>query len=170
MLLCLPYSVTALLQVKDSVSVHVPCTSKQQPGLEEAFVNLAKLCAKDVIPTGVLMADEVLPHAKLQKHDVHVIDIIASQPPLCTMVMQWCSWDASELCKSCTVLQLARLSGTCMSHNAICLSVCLLAGIPCCGMAGDRGLRYPELSVAACQHLDLPKEVKDGYSTAKTCE
>merc|ERR1719390_426236 len=32
--------------------------------------------------------------------------------------------------------------------------------IPCCGMAGDRGMRYPELT-ASCS---------DGYSTSRTCE
>jgi D-lactate dehydrogenase len=28
------------------------------------------------------------------------------------------------------------------------------SGVPCCGMAGDRGMRYPELTAAALQHLD----------------
>jgi D-lactate dehydrogenase len=37
-------------------------------------------------------------------------------------------------------------------------------------MAGDRGLRYPELTAAACQHMDLPPEALDGYSTSRTCE
>ena len=43
-------------------------------------------------------------------------------------------------------------------------------GVPCCGMAGDRGLRLPELTGAALQHLDIPVEVQDGYSTSTTCE
>lgn len=58
--------------------------------------------------------------------------------------------------------------------------------IPCCGMAGtcghcawvqeynqragDRGLRYTELTASSLQHLDLPKECSDGYSTSRTCE
>jgi hypothetical protein len=37
-------------------------------------------------------------------------------------------------------------------------------------MAGDRGLRFPELTASACQHIDLPKDVTDGYSTSRTCE
>eukprot|EP00882_Tetradesmus_deserticola_P005358 GHRQ01005638.1.p3 GENE.GHRQ01005638.1~~GHRQ01005638.1.p3 ORF type:complete len:103 (+),score=34.20 GHRQ01005638.1:2-310(+) len=37
-------------------------------------------------------------------------------------------------------------------------------------MAGDRGLRFPELTASACQHLDLPSSVTDGYSTSRTCE
>jgi len=42
--------------------------------------------------------------------------------------------------------------------------------IPCCGMAGDRGMRYPELTGASLQHLDLPTTCSDGYSTSRTCE
>jgi len=42
--------------------------------------------------------------------------------------------------------------------------------IPCCGMAGDRGMRYPELTKASLQHLDLPPSCSDGYSTSRTCE
>ena len=42
--------------------------------------------------------------------------------------------------------------------------------IPCCGMAGDRGMRYPELTGASLQHLELPSTCSDGYSTSRTCE
>ena len=45
--------------------------------------------------------------------------------------------------------------------------------IPCCGMAGDRGMRYPELTGSSLQHLDgMMQENKctDGYSTSRTCE
>ena len=42
--------------------------------------------------------------------------------------------------------------------------------IPCCGMAGDRGMRYPELTEASLQHLELPSTCSDGYSTSRTCE
>lgn len=38
------------------------------------------------------------------------------------------------------------------------------------GMAGDRGMRYPELTAGALQHLALPAGCKDGYSTSRTCE
>ena len=44
------------------------------------------------------------------------------------------------------------------------------SGVPCCGMAGDRGLRYPQLTASSLQHLKLPETVKDGYSTSRTCE
>ena len=37
------------------------------------------------------------------------------------------------------------------------------------GMAGDRGMRYPELTAAALQHLDT-NGCSDGYSTSRTCE
>ncbi len=38
-------------KVKDSVSVHVPCTSKQM-GVTDDFVALASLCAHEVTDTG----------------------------------------------------------------------------------------------------------------------
>jgi len=44
------------------------------------------------------------------------------------------------------------------------------SGVPCCGMAGDRGMRYPELTASALQHMSYPAECKDGYSTSRTCE
>mmetsp|Transcript_11821 Transcript_11821/g.30188 ORF Transcript_11821/g.30188 Transcript_11821/m.30188 type:complete len:1140 (+) Transcript_11821:170-3589(+) len=44
------------------------------------------------------------------------------------------------------------------------------SGIPCCGMAGDRGMRYTELTESSLQHLDIPEGCCDGYSTSRTCE
>ncbi|KAK9843234.1 hypothetical protein WJX74_009043 [Apatococcus lobatus] len=44
------------------------------------------------------------------------------------------------------------------------------SGIPCCGAAGDRGMRYPELVGGSLQHLNLPEGCTDGYSTSRTCE
>ena len=38
------------------------------------------------------------------------------------------------------------------------------------GMAGDRGMRYPELAAGALQHLILPAGCADGYSSSRTCE
>lgn len=38
------------------------------------------------------------------------------------------------------------------------------------GMAGDRGMRYPELTAASLQHLNLPEGCSDGYSSSRTCE
>lgn len=37
-------------------------------------------------------------------------------------------------------------------------------------MAGDRGMRYPELTGSSLQHLNLPSTCSDGYSTSRTCE
>lgn len=79
-------------KVRDSVAVHVPCSSKKM-GIEESFMKVASLCADEVVPSG----------------------------------------------------------------------------IPCCGMAGDRGMRYPELTGASLQHLNVTG-CSDGYSTSRTCE
>lgn len=81
-------------QVKDKVSVHVPCSSKKM-GIEDRMIALAARCAKEVSPSGV----------------------------------------------------------------------------PCCGMAGDRGMRYPELTASALQHLPATTAgCSDGYSSSRTCE
>jgi len=83
-------------KVRDSVAVHVPCSSKKLK-LNDQMVALAEMCA----------------------HEVH-------QTP-----------------------------------------------IPCCGMAGDRGMRYPELTGSSLQHLDgmmQANKCSDGYSTSRTCE
>lgn len=79
-------------KVRDSVAVHVPCSSKKM-GIEDSFMKVASMCAGEVVPSG----------------------------------------------------------------------------IPCCGMAGDRGMRYPELTGASLQHLNVAG-CSDGYSTSRTCE
>lgn len=43
------------------------------------------------------------------------------------------------------------------------------SGVPCCGMAGDRGMRYPELTAGALQHVTTAG-CSAGYSTSRTCE
>jgi D-lactate dehydrogenase len=42
----------------------------------------------------------------------------------------------------------------------------------CCGFAGDRGFSFPELNEHGLRELkmQLPSEVKNGYSTSRTCE
>ncbi|KAF8056389.1 glcD [Scenedesmus sp. PABB004] len=52
----------------------------------------------------------------------------------------------------------------------LCADEVVPSGIPCCGMAGDRGMRYTELTGASLQHLNLPPGCADGYSTSRTCE
>lgn len=73
----------------------------------------------------------------------------------------------------CT-LQKMKLTGKLVSiakHYANNVAVPITAG--CCGMAGDRGFLFPELTAAAT--APEANEVKEGsyegyYSTAKTCE
>jgi D-lactate dehydrogenase len=44
--------------------------------------------------------------------------------------------------------------------------------IGCCGWAGDRGFTKPELNASALELLKskLPSDIKEGYSTSRTCE
>lgn len=57
-----------------------------------------------------------------------------------------------------------------MKLAGLCANEVVPTGIPCCGMAGDRGMRYPELTGSSLQHLNLPNACSDGYSTSRTCE
>ena len=52
----------------------------------------------------------------------------------------------------------------------LCAEQVTPSGVACCGMAGDRGMRYPELTGSSLSYLDLPKSCSDGYSTSRTCE
>ena len=52
----------------------------------------------------------------------------------------------------------------------LCADEVVTSGVPCCGMAGDRGMRFPELTASSLQHLKLPQGCDDGYSTSRTCE
>ena len=51
----LPQTLTLALpcaQVRDSVAIHVPCSSKKM-GIASAFETVAGKCAHEVVPTGV---------------------------------------------------------------------------------------------------------------------
>lgn len=56
-----------------------------------------------------------------------------------------------------------------MKVAGLCANEVVPSNIPCCGMAGDRGMRYPELTGASLQHLNV-SGCSDGYSTSRTCE
>jgi D-lactate dehydrogenase len=54
----------------------------------------------------------------------------------------------------------------------ICATKVIVAETNCCGFAGDRGFSYPELNKHGLRNLktQLPDNVKQGYSTSRTCE
>ena len=54
----------------------------------------------------------------------------------------------------------------------ICSRQVVVADSNCCGFAGDRGFTYPELNKHGLRNLktQLPKTIKHGYSTSRTCE
>lgn len=62
------------------------------------------------------------------------------------------------------------LEDTFMKVASKCADEVHSSGIPCCGMAGDRGMRYPELTGSSLQHLAVPSGCTDGYSSSRTCE
>jgi Fe-S oxidoreductase len=64
---------------------------------------------------------------------------------------------ARPLCLSCLVsppLQTRQVASMCAGNV-------VNTNVPCCGMAGDRGLRYPELTAASLQvrrgHTPVPR-------------
>lgn len=53
-----------------------------------------------------------------------------------------------------------------------CAAKVIVPETNCCGFAGDRGFSFPELNEHGLRELkmQLPDEVKRGYSTSRTCE
>ena len=53
-----------------------------------------------------------------------------------------------------------------------CAAKVIVPKTNCCGFAGDRGFSFPELNKHGLSELkmQLPAEVKQGYSTSRTCE
>ena len=53
-----------------------------------------------------------------------------------------------------------------------CATTVIVPEANCCGFAGDRGFSLPELNKHGLRELkrQLPPEVKNGYSTSRTCE
>ena len=53
-----------------------------------------------------------------------------------------------------------------------CAAKVIVPEANCCGFAGDRGFSFPELNKHGLRDLkmQLPAEVKYGYSTSRTCE
>ena len=53
-----------------------------------------------------------------------------------------------------------------------CAAKVIVPETNCCGFAGDRGFSVPELNEHGLRELKahLPAEVRNGYSTSRTCE
>ena len=53
-----------------------------------------------------------------------------------------------------------------------CAAKVIVPETNCCGFAGDRGFSFPELNKHGLRDLkmQLPSDVKNGYSTSRTCE
>jgi D-lactate dehydrogenase len=54
----------------------------------------------------------------------------------------------------------------------ICAKQVVIPETNCCGFAGDRGFTFPELNKHGLNNLksQLDEEIKNGYSTSRTCE
>ena len=54
------------------------------------------------------------------------------------------------------------VEGTFAKIAQLCSKEVTPSGIPCCGMAGDRGMRFPELTGSSLSYLELPQSCSDG--------
>ena len=124
--------------MRDSVAVHVPCSSKKLK-LNDQMIELAERCA----PARWLSPLYTHAHAAevaCQRLQPHASQVLTN--PMCVYPLQ---------------------------HPYVCGHRCAhevaATPIPCCGMAGDRGMRYPELTGSSLQHLDLPSSCSDGKLT-----
>lgn len=64
------------------------------------------------------------------------------------------------------------LEGKLLELAEKCAAKVIVPETNCCGFAGDRGFSFPELNEHGLSGLkiQLPPEVKSGYSTSRTCE
>ena len=64
------------------------------------------------------------------------------------------------------------LDGKLANLARICAKQVIIPETNCCGFAGDRGFTYPELNKHGLAGLksQLAGNVKNGYSTSRTCE
>jgi D-lactate dehydrogenase len=64
------------------------------------------------------------------------------------------------------------LDGKLAELARICSKKVIVTDANCCGFAGDRGFSFPELNKHGLRDLknQLPVNVKEGYSTSRTCE
>ena len=64
------------------------------------------------------------------------------------------------------------LDGKLADLARICSKKVIVTEANCCGFAGDRGFSFPELNKHGLRNLrsQLPENVKEGFSTSRTCE
>ncbi len=94
-------------------------------------------------------------------HDVLLPRLTLQPQPGAVAVHPVCS-----VRKMGTVDKLVAIAARCSTQ------VVQAQAVQCCGFAGDRGFRRPELNEHALRHLkaELPEGCSGGYSTSRTCE
>ena len=119
----------------------------------------------DMSPCLYTMKENMDPKLKLYEpvefileHLIQYLDITPADEPV--SVFPVCSMKKMELDQ-----KLAALA-------ALCAKEVIVPETNCCGFAGDRGFTYPELNRHGLRELkiQLPSEIKQGYSTSRTCE
>lgn len=119
----------------------------------------------DMSPCLYTMKENFEPRMKLYEPVEFILDYLVKELKInkinkTVVVFPVCSMKKMGLEKK--LLTLAR-------HCAINV---IIPDTNCCGFAGDRGFTYPELNEHGLRdiRIQIPDEVKYGYSTSRTCE
>jgi D-lactate dehydrogenase len=85
--------------------------------------------------------------------DIKPLDETVTVFPVCSMKKMGLDQKLAELARACA-------------------SEVIVAESACCGFAGDRGFTFPQLNAHGLRNLknQLPENVRQGYSTSRTCE
>ncbi|MDJ0874862.1 MAG: FAD-binding and (Fe-S)-binding domain-containing protein [Desulfobacterales bacterium] len=137
--------------------------------LEEALIaaseggNLPILC--DTSPCLYHMKSTLDPSLKLYEPIEFTLDFLVERlnfDPQQTPVALHAVCSAKKMGLEDKLVALARM----------CASDIVLPEVNCCGFAGDKGFNVPELNAFGLRRLkaQLPGEIREGYSTSRTCE
>ena len=85
--------------------------------------------------------------------------------------VQWKASDAPVAVHLPCSSKKMRLNQSLQRVASLCSTTIVDSHVSCCGMAGDRGLLYPELTASATVSLNPDVRLcADGYSTSRSCE
>jgi D-lactate dehydrogenase len=143
--------------------------TKKSKELEAALIKASEygkypvLC--DMSPCLYTMKDNMEPMLKLYEPVEFILDFV--MPYL----------DISPINETITVFPVCSMKKMGLEDKLVelaekCAAKVVVPETNCCGFAGDRGFSFPELNQHGLRNLklQLPEEIKHGYSTSRTCE
>ena len=142
---------------------------KKSQALEDALVNASEngkypvLC--DMSPCHFTMRENMKPTLKLYEPVEFIIEYLL--PYLQITPVE----DTITVFPVCSMKKMG-LEKRLVELAERCAAKVIVPETNCCGFAGDRGFSVPELNEHGLRELKahLPAEVRNGYSTSRTCE